>query len=397
MPRKIDPLVERAAEKLATKPNISVKEALILAGADEEVAKDRTWHTKVYKKRTRIEKDLENAAAAKGKNPPDTTDSTKATATQSLLNVTSSPVPTPTARTSKSYHKKILKVAQDAVLLAGSVIREAQSSERISNTKSSTTDLVTETDKQCEEIIRKQIQSNFPSHKIIGEESSASKKYKLTKDPTWTIDPIDGTTNFVHDLMLSCVIISYIKEKEVHCCVIYDPYADDMYYAVKDEGAFIIKNVSDVQIPEPIPIHVSNTTSLSNAVISMDPGYGRDEIAVKRFCSVQSKILSRSVRNIRVIGCTGLNMAFVACGKLDAGFELGSWELDHGPKIWDFAAGKLLVEEAGGITIDIEQDKEEISDDLSLDLMKRSFFCASSNTLANEVLKCISEGLASLT
>merc|ERR1719440_1342246 len=120
----------------------------------------------------------------------------------------------------------------------------------------------------------------------------------------------------------------------------------------------------------------------------MDPGYGRDEVAVQTFSTVQSKILLRGVRNIRVMGSTGLNMAYIACGRLDAGFEQGSWDENCGPKIWDFAAGKLLVEEAGGVTRDLSGN---LPTDVPLDVMQRSFFCAATGELASELLKLISE------
>lgn len=286
---------------------------------------------------------------------------------------------------------KVLRVAQEAALQAGAKILEAirttSGNESIQlATKSSSTDLVTETDQKCEELVTQTIQSNFPDHMIIGEEDSGSKKYELTNKPTWTIDPIDGTTNFVHRLKLSCVIISFIQQKEVLVGVIYDPYADELFFAAKGRGSFLKTGGNG----DAIPIHVSNTTTISNAVISMDPGYGRDSDAVGRYCAIQSAILTHSIRNIRVIGCTGLNMAWCACGRLDGGFEEGSWEHNRGPKIWDFSAGRLLVEEAGGVTMDLECTS--LSVDKPLDLMKRSFFCSSNATLAEEILLCIAEG-----
>lgn len=195
----------------------------------------------------------------------------------------------------------------------------------------------------------------------------------------------DGTTNFVHRLRLSCVIVSFLRKKEVRVGVIYDPYADELFFAVKGRGAFLRMGNN-----EAVPIHVSKTTIIPNAVISMDPGYGRDEGAVARFCAMQTSILTRSVRNIRVVGCTGLNMAWIACGRLDGGFEEGSWEHNRGPKIWDFAAGRLLVEEAGGVTRDLERSPGD--DDAPLNLMGRSFFCAANAELAEEIMQCIMEG-----
>ena len=123
-------------------------------------------------------------------------------------------------------------------------------------------------------------------------------------------------------MKLSCVIISFIQRKEVCVGVIYDPYADELFYAVKGRGLFLKTGQSN----DAVPIHVSNTTTIQNALISMDPGYGRDCDAVGRYCAIQSEILACSIRNIRVIGCTGLNMAWVACGRLDGGFKEGSWK-----------------------------------------------------------------------
>eukprot|EP00980_Cylindrotheca_fusiformis_P006126 scaffold1319_cov126-Cylindrotheca_fusiformis.AAC.15 len=281
---------------------------------------------------------------------------------------------------------KVLTVAQEAVVAAGMKIRKTvlSSGKMKLSTKSASTDLVTETDEQCEKLITVQIQRNFPDHKIIGEESSGSGQYDLTDAPTWTIDPIDGTTNFVHGLKLSCVLVSHIVNKDVRVGVTYDPYTEELFWAVKGRGAFL-----KIGNGESTPIHVSTTRSIANAVISMDPGYGRGKVAVQRYCAIQGAILMRSVRNLRVIGCTGLNMAWVACGRLDGGFEEGLREENKGPKIWDFAAGRLLIEEAGGITRDIESPS---SPDAPLDLMKRSFFCAANPALAAEILEGIDEG-----
>lgn len=290
---------------------------------------------------------------------------------------------------------RILQVAQEAARLAGKVIREANqnASTGAIETKSSSTDLVTETDQKCEALITEHLVKNFPDHKIIGEETSGSDKYKLTEAPTWTIDPIDGTTNFVHQLKLSCVLLSWIVEKQVQVAVTYDPYADELFYAVKGRGAFL-QTQNDNGTKQETQLKVSGTTSITKAVISMDPGYGREKAAAENFCSLQAEIIGMGVRNIRVFGTTGLNMAYVASGRLDAAFEQGSWENGLGPKIWDFAPGKLLIEEAGGITRDIECDDLLGESNQGLDVMKRSFFCAASKELGNELLQVIARSNA---
>eukprot|EP00928_Gymnodinium_smaydae_P033988 TRINITY_DN24193_c0_g1_i2.p1 TRINITY_DN24193_c0_g1~~TRINITY_DN24193_c0_g1_i2.p1 ORF type:complete len:233 (+),score=40.96 TRINITY_DN24193_c0_g1_i2:204-902(+) len=197
-----------------------------------------------------------------------------------------------------------------------------------------------------------------------------------------TIDPIDGTTNFVHRLPYSCVIVAFLHKKEVQVGVVYDPMGDELFWAQRGRGAFLASPRFTG------PIRVSGTTSLARAVVSMDPGYGRDVAAVRRFGNAQAALLVRGVRNIRVFGSTGLNMAYVACGRLDAGFEEGSWESNLGPKIWDFAAGRLLVEEAGGVTRDLTGN---LPTGEPLDVMQRSFFCAASVSLANELFCALND------
>ena len=297
----------------------------------------------------------------------------------------------------------ILQVAQEAALLAGKHIRLAWSNASTSSaaTKGRNTDLVTETDQHCEELVLDLLKRNFPSHCIIGEETSSSSsdgKYRLTDAPTWTIDPIDGTTNFVHKLKLSCVIISFLLGKEPVVGVIYDPYADELFWAVQNKGAFCtVNNIGKEgqQEKQQRKIHVSNTESIPNAVVSMDPGYSRTDQAIQQYSAVQACLLQKQVRNIRVLGSTGLNMAYVACGRMDAAFEEGTWEGtdSRGPKIWDFSAGRLLVTEAGGVTRNLELPMTTAAAATEpIDLMGRSFFCAATPTLAEELMRTIQEG-----
>lgn len=286
---------------------------------------------------------------------------------------------------------EILKVATIAARLAGRAILEAakQEASNVTEKFGNSTDLVTETDEKCEQLILDLIRKEFPSHCIIGEESNGNAKYELSEDPTWTIDPIDGTTNFVHRLKLSCVILSFIEKKEVQVAVVYDPFHEEIFHAVKGQGAFLSTKME----PKPRRIQVSSTKSLQQAVLTMDPGYGRDVVAVQRFCSLQASILNAGVRNVRVLGSTGLVMALTAAGRLDGAFEEGSWESGLGPKIWDFAAGKLLVEEAGGVTRDLENHNRDDVNESSLDITKRSFFCTCTVELASELMSIIVKDL----
>jgi len=303
---------------------------------------------------------------------------------------------------------RVLQVAQEAARLAGQVILQASSANGGNlqqqpassttvtttattadniHTKTHTTDLVTATDYQCEELISQHVQHHFPSHAVIAEESSGSDKYTLTDQPTWTIDPIDGTTNFVHQLKLSCVIISFLQNQKVKVGVVYHPYSDELFFAVQGQGAFLQTGGPNAV---PVPIRVSTTTELGQAVVSMEPGYGREPARVARFCALQQRVLNSGVRNLRMLGTTGLNLAHVACGRLDAAWEEGSWKSGVGAKIWDFAAGRLLIHEAGGVTRDLEYDNNLLSpNNQELHLLKRSFFAAGTAELSQSLMELI--------
>lgn len=110
--------------------------------------------------------------------------------------------------------------------------------------------------------------------------------------------------------------------------VIYDPMADEMFWAIKGRGAWLERPGQDAQ-----RLSASQTRTLTTAVVSMDAGYGRDVAAVDRYVRVQRALLLQRVRHVRVLGSCGLTMAYVAAGRLDACFEEGAWESNTGPKI----------------------------------------------------------------
>ncbi|GAB5363067.1 hypothetical protein AAMO2058_000851800 [Amorphochlora amoebiformis] len=237
--------------------------------------------------------------------------------------------------------------------------------------KSSTTDVVTETDHKSELMITKMIRSKYPKHKIIGEESS-SEGYDLTKSPTWIIDPIDGTTNFLHGFPYTCVLISFAYEMEILAGVLYDPIHSEMFYATKGGGCHMESKDYTGKLT------TSAETDLKTAYILTDAGYGRSEKDVTRFYSRLREYMTRRVQGLRVLGSCGLNMAYVACGRADGYVEEGC------PKIWDFAAGCLMVREAGGFVC--------MPDGKEFDLMGRSVLCAASKELGNTLLECVGKG-----
>ncbi|VDM58119.1 unnamed protein product, partial [Angiostrongylus costaricensis] len=124
-------------------------------------------------------------------------------------------------------------------------------------TKESATDLVTETDQAVEKLLINGLSEAFPGHKFIGEESASVGPFTYTNDPTWIIDPIDGTTNFVHRIPIVAICVGLAINKELRAGIVYNPVTQELYFAQVGCGAF--KNG--------FPIHVSTTTALNRSLI----------------------------------------------------------------------------------------------------------------------------------
>ncbi|CAG0925936.1 unnamed protein product, partial [Notodromas monacha] len=197
--------------------------------------------------------------------------------------------------------------------------------------KTSSIDLVTEYDKKVEAFIFAAIAKRYPSHKLIGEETTAgseSGRNDFTDYPTWILDPIDGTMNFVHTFPHVAVSIGVTYEKEAVIGVIYNPILDQMYAARKGCGATLNNN----------PISVSKTTELSNALIFLEIGYAKD--SEKGTCVAKNfETFLSQVHGLRCTGSAALQMCLIAQGAADAyaAFSL---------HVWDTAAGVVIVREA---------------------------------------------------
>lgn len=190
------------------------------------------------------------------------------------------------------------------------------------------TDFVTQVDSIAEEIIIETLKTSFPDHSFEGEESGFQGNKNA--DYHWVIDPLDGTTNFIHDFPFFSISIACFFKGTVEHGVIYDLSRDDEYYASKGQGAFL----------NTTRIRVSKIKGLKNSLIcnsfhgSADSEPKFDQLTLIRNLYSNSLTLRRT-------GSTALDLAFVASGKLDA-------FLGYGMKLWDFAAGAILVMEAGG-------------------------------------------------
>jgi len=189
--------------------------------------------------------------------------------------------------------------------------------------------LVTEADLASEKLIIEKIRSHYPKHSILAEESGESiaildgdKRWK------WIIDPLDGTTNYAHGYPCFCVTIALERDGEIVVGATFDPTRDEMFSAEKGAGA----NLNNRRI------RVSDAEKLGDALLVT--GFPYDFKKREDFAGHLTEFLLRS-RGIRRDGSAAIDMAYVACGRFD-----GFWEEGLNP--WDVAAGKLLIEEAGG-------------------------------------------------
>lgn len=242
---------------------------------------------------------------------------------------------------------------------AGEIIRTAIGKKKNVQTKISNVDLVTETDKQVEEFLKNGFKAHFPDHCFIGEESATAIDFTAT--PTWIVDPVDGTMNFVHSFPHTAVSIGFTVEKEVVLGIIYNPVLDKMFSAIKGRGAFCNGR----------KIEVSSVKELSQALIISEVGSNRAPEVMEQVYENFTNITQKA-HGIRIIGSAALNMCSIASGEADGYFE-------YSLHCWDMAAGKVIVEEAGGIVIDPEGGP--------LDLMSRRVICASCPEIAQSLSK----------
>jgi len=239
-----------------------------------------------------------------------------------------------------------LDVAERAARAAGAMIREAHEQrsaglaiESKVSAETETVDLVTATDKACEQLIFDTIRAVYPDHVFIGEESSfsgpggQSVPLELTDAPTWIIDPLDGTTNFVHGYPLVTVSIGLAVGRQLVLGCVYNPLMDELCSAVRGRGTHLNGR----------RVRVGTATGVTSALICNNMGASRNADFNQLTTARLLALLQANVRGLRNSGSAAQNMMHVACGRLDAYFEDGF----GGP--WDVAAGAVLIEEAGGV------------------------------------------------
>ena len=217
----------------------------------------------------------------------------------------------------------MIKAAEKA---SKSVIRDFGEVEKLQVSKKGPRDFVTKTDKHVEKVIIEELSKTKKNYSFLSEE--VGKIENKDKDNIWIIDPIDGTTNFLHGIPHFAICIALQSKKEIISGLIYDPIKDEMFYAEKNKGAYLNNK----------RLRVSKKNEIDECLFSSN-----------------HEGVKYSNLNMRYSGCASLDLAYVASGRLDGFFH-------NKINIWDVAAGALLVEEAGGIVNDLDKYTQNIID-----------------------------------
>lgn len=217
------------------------------------------------------------------------------------------------------------KVATEAALQAGELlVKNLHKVKRVDH--KGVVNLVTDIDHKSERLIHRIIRSHFPNHSFFAEEEV---REKTSSDYLWTIDPLDGTTNYAHGFPIFCVTISLLKKGEVIMGLTYNPMLGEMFYAERGAGAFLNRR----------RIQISGTEDFNDSLLATGFPYDLRESEDNNLDNFSSFVMKAQA--VRRAGSAALDLAYTACGRFD-----GFWEFKLGA--WDIAAGCLLVEEAGG-------------------------------------------------
>ncbi|KAL9010047.1 MAG: hypothetical protein Q9173_004979 [Seirophora scorigena] len=230
------------------------------------------------------------------------------------------------------------------------------------DTKKNSSDLVTETDKAVEDLISTSLKSEYPDYSFLGEETAQSGR--LTDAPTFIVDPIDGTTNFVHAHPYVSISLAFAHKQKPLVGVVYNPFTQHLYTAIKGHGAYLTSPKIPSSFPDedvkfesqydkrrlPLRSPPASLLDLSHALVAVE--YGNERHGNNWDCKISTfsalgrdkSIDGAMVQSVRSLGSAELNMCSVARGDIDVYWEGGCWA-------WDVAAGWVIVEEAGGMVV----------------------------------------------
>ncbi|WP_062231551.1 inositol monophosphatase family protein [Fictibacillus sp. FJAT-27399] len=257
----------------------------------------------------------------------------------------------------------LYQTAKNWVYEAGEVIKRSFSNELNITYKSHYADLVTDMDKAIEKFFIDKIKKEYPDHEILGEEGYGDEVKDLD-GTVWIIDPIDGTTNFVHQQNNFAISVGIFHNGESKAAFIYDVVRNELFHCIKGNGLYLNE--------EKLPL-LSEVT-LDKAVIGLNATWITPNRKIDHHLLLP---LVRKSRGTRSYGTAAIELAYVACGRLDAYMTMRL-------SPWDFAAGYILIQEAGGIISTMDGKKVEV-------LSKTSIFAAKPG-LHQEILDTIHTG-----
>ncbi|MDE6950980.1 MAG: inositol monophosphatase [Lachnospiraceae bacterium] len=223
-----------------------------------------------------------------------------------------------------------LKQVKDIILEAGNFLKNREAAAHI--TVKGAADYVTETDKQVQDFIQKSLEKLYPEIQFLGEEKNNDEVDISGK--AWVLDPVDGTTNLIHDYKRSSISLALANGGKIAAGIVYQPYTEELFYAERGKGAYLNGK----------RIYVSSAKTMEECLVSVgtDP-YNKKELGEQVFRDIYRVFMD--CQDIRRSGSAAIDLAETAAGRLDGFFEAKL-------NIWDYAAGQLLVEEAGGKVTD---------------------------------------------
>jgi myo-inositol-1(or 4)-monophosphatase len=254
----------------------------------------------------------------------------------------------------------ILEIMEQIELEAGAMMKENYTNGPTGITLKARNDYVTDTDRKIEAFVKGELLKNFPDIPLLAEEGSGTASGQEGR--FFCLDPLDGTNNFVHQIPVFCVSIALVENLSPTHGVIFDPVHDELFCAESGKGATLNGKT----------IHTSGKDDASDAFIATGFPF-REHGRIKEYLEGFENILVAS-GGIRRCGAAAIDLCWTACGRFDAFWEFGL-------KPWDIAAGKLMVEEAGGVTSDTNGGK--------LDLFKGDILAAATEKLRSDLKNLI--------
>ncbi|KAI5868518.1 inositol monophosphatase [Durotheca rogersii] len=237
---------------------------------------------------------------------------------------------------------------------AGRMILSANPTDISQGTKLNSTDIVTETDKAVEDHVSKRLSEAYPSFAFVGEETY-KPGVQVTAAPTFIVDPIDGTNNFVHAFPHACISLGFAVDHVPTIGVVYNPYLDQLYSAIRGQGAYLTEGAiwgleggQGRRTKLPFSKHPPALAGLDTTLVAIEWGAARDGPNFELKTEVFKRLAASKenggsiVHGFRSLGSAALNLCAVAAGQLDIYWEGGCWA-------WDVCAGWAILAEAGGI------------------------------------------------